>query len=103
KMPAIAHVFPNISSSPTSSITLLEKLIIRFPEVVLRSREEYAPHHITTYLTELAGAFNSYYAGNKIIDEKNPLSSYRVAITRAFVDIMKNGLWLLGIKVPERM
>jgi len=84
-------------------ISLLEKLLCRFPEIVSRSREEYAPHRITTYLTELAAAFNSYYANNQIIDAKNPLSPYRVALTRAFVHVMKNGLWLLGIRVPKRM
>ncbi len=85
------------------TVTLLEKLLTRFPEVVTHAREEYAPHHITTYLTELAAAFNSYYANNLIIDTTNPLSPYRVALTGAFVDVMTNGLWLLGIKVPKRM
>lgn len=83
--------------------TLLEKLIERFPEVVERSRIEYAPQNIVTYLTELAAAFNAYYAENQIVDEKNPESAYRVELTKAFVNVMKNGLWLLGIKVPKRM
>jgi arginyl-tRNA synthetase len=83
--------------------SLLEKLLLRFPEVVERGVEECAPHHVTTYLTELAAAFNAYYANNLIIDLKNPLSPYRVALTKSFVAVMKNGLWLLGIKVPERM
>ncbi len=91
-----------VSSKPTEA-TLLERMLARFPETIERSRIEYAPHHIVTYLIELSSAFNSYYAVNKIIDEKDSLSSYRVALTKAFVSVMKNGLWVLGIKVPERM
>ena len=86
-----------------NEVSLLEKLILRFPEVVERSRKEYAPHHIITYLTELSSSFNSYYAQNQIIDEKDPVSPYRIGLTKVFVEIMKNGLWLLGIKVPKRM
>lgn len=82
---------------------LLEKLLSRFPEITERARADYAPNHIVTYLTELSAAFNAYYAHNLIIDPKNPESAYRVELTRAFVNVMKNGLWLLGIKVPRRM
>jgi arginyl-tRNA synthetase len=89
-------VFPQHTS-------LLEKMLTRFPEVVERARVDYAPQHVITYLTELAAAFNAYYAENLIVDEKNPESAYRVELTRAFVHVMKNGLWLLGIKVPKRM
>ncbi|HEY9583635.1 MAG TPA: arginine--tRNA ligase [Candidatus Paceibacterota bacterium] len=84
-------------------VEILEKLLVRFPEVINRARSEYAPHHIATYLIELAGAFNSYYAQNQIIDEENQLSAYRLALTKVFREVMKNGLWVLGIKVPGRM
>ena len=84
-------------------VGLFEKLLIRFPEVVERSRLDYAPHHIVTYLTNLSSEFNSYYANNKIINADDPLSPYRVLLTKVFVQIMKNGLWILGIKVPNRM
>jgi arginyl-tRNA synthetase len=94
--------FGKIKAFPAKA-SLLEKLIARFPEVAERARLEYAPHHIITYLTELSAAFNNYYAENQIVDEKNPESAYRVALTKAFVNVMKNGLWLLGIRVPKRM
>jgi arginyl-tRNA synthetase len=87
----------------SNNVELLEKLLIRFPEIIERARLEYAPHHIVTYLIEISSAFNSYYANNQIIDKNNPLSSYRVVLTKVFREIMKNGLWILGINVPERM
>jgi arginyl-tRNA synthetase len=85
------------------SVTLLEKLISRFPDIVERARAEYAPQTVANYLISLAGAFNSYYASNQIIIENDPLTSYRLDLTQAFLTTMTNGLWLLGIKVPKKM
>ncbi|MEK7461492.1 MAG: DALR anticodon-binding domain-containing protein, partial [Patescibacteria group bacterium] len=80
----------------------IERLLYRFPEVVERSGKEYAPQYITTYLTELAGSFNNFYAHEHIISN-DPESPYRLAITKAFNIVMKNGLTILGIPTPLRM
>jgi arginyl-tRNA synthetase len=80
----------------------IEHLLYRFPEVVARAGDEKSPHHIVTYLTELASAFNGFYANNKIIDAGEE-SGYRLGITKAVHNILWNGLYLLGIRVPERM
>ncbi len=84
-------------------VEFLEKLLLRFPEIIERARTEYSPNYIITYLTEISSAFNSYYSIYKIVDVKDALSPYRVSITRFFVQVMTNGLWVLGIKVPKRM
>ncbi len=82
----------------------VERLLYRFPEIVERAGREYAPHHIVTYLTALAAAFNSFYAKEKIIDPENPeASAYKAILTEALYHTLKNGLSLLAIKVPERM
>ncbi|MDO8729269.1 MAG: arginine--tRNA ligase [bacterium] len=80
----------------------IERLLYIFPEVVERAGKEYAPQYITTYLTELAGSFNNFYAHEQIIDN-SPESPYRLAITKAFNIVMKNGLTILGIPTPERV
>lgn len=80
----------------------VEKLLYRFPEVVERAGREYAPHYITTYLTELSSAFNKFYADEKILSD-DPESPYRLATTRAFHVVIRNGLSVLGIPAPERM
>lgn len=93
------------------NIQEVEKILYRFPEVVERAGREYAPHHLVTYLTELASAFNSFYGNEKIIDpstllgagEISPASAYKIALTEATAHVLKNGLHLLGIKAPERM
>lgn len=84
------------------AVTELERLLYIFPEVVERANEKYDPHYITTYLTELAGAFNSFYAKERIVEESET-AQYKIALTKAFQTTIKNGLWLLGIKAPNRM
>jgi arginyl-tRNA synthetase len=83
--------------------THIEKLLQRYPRIIDRAGREYAPHQLVTYLTELAGAFNSFYGSHKIIDGGDATSGYRLAITKAFVDVMTSGLHLLGIEVPVEM
>jgi arginyl-tRNA synthetase len=87
----------------TWEITELERYLYRFEEVVEKAGREYAPHYIVTYLTELAGMFNAFYANNKIIDENDPSSPYKLALTSATAYILKSGLHLLGIRVPNKM
>jgi arginyl-tRNA synthetase len=89
--------------NPASKLTPLEQLLGRFPFVVSRAHEEYAPHHIVTYLLALSGAFNAFYAHNPIAQKENPDSPYNLMITKSFVSVIQNGLSLLGIKVPSKM
>lgn len=89
--------------STVSTVSLLERVLYRFPEVVLRAEREHEPHHVTTYLTQLAGDFNAWYAGEKIVDPTDPESPYRVLITECFAQTMRRGLWLLGIEAPTSM
>lgn len=93
---------PSVNRKELGNIREIEKLLYRFPEVVERAGREYAPHYITTYLTELAGSFNNFYAHEQVIGD-SPESGYRLTIVQAFNIVMKNGLTILGIPAPERM
>lgn len=83
-------------------ITNVEKLLYRFPEVVERACQDYAPHHIATYLYELASAFSAYYVDHQVVSPESN-SPYRVALAKAAGQVIKNGLTLLGIKSPAKM
>ncbi|MDB5255158.1 MAG: hypothetical protein JWL92_534 [Candidatus Nomurabacteria bacterium] len=83
--------------------THLEKMLIHFPEVVEHAIQDWSPHFIVTYLLELSQAFNSWYGNTKILVEGDSTSPYKLALTKAFAQTMKNGLFLLGINVPEKM
>ncbi len=79
----------------------LERLVIRFPEVVKLAEAARAPHQVAQYLTQLASEWNSFYAQNRIRGGEH--EAYKLALANAFVRTMERGLWLLGIPVPERM
>jgi arginyl-tRNA synthetase len=82
---------------------ILERILYRFPEVVQKALDERAPHFVATYLTELASAFNAFYAHEKIADPADEFAPYKVTVATAVAHTLKNGLWVLGIKAPEKM
>ena len=82
----------------------LERQLARFPEVVARAATDYAPHHLATYLYQLASEFNNFYAHEQIIGKAGDIvTKYRLALTAVVGQVLKNGLHLLGIEAPERM
>lgn len=82
---------------------MLERLLYRFPEVIEKARIERQPHHVVTYVTQLTGMFNSFYAQEKIADTTDELAPYKVLVAEVVQQTIKNGLWVLGIKAPERL
>ncbi|NOY89489.1 MAG: arginine--tRNA ligase [FCB group bacterium] len=91
-----------------------EKRIIEhlsdFPELVHEAAKNYEPNFIATYLLKLSGAFNKFYQRkkedgkiDKIISDDKELTSARMALVKAVQIILKEGLYLLGIKAPEEM
>lgn len=80
----------------------LARRIIRFPDIVRRAQETLEPHHIATYLIEVAATFNAWYAQEQILDG-TPAASHKLALTDAVRVTIKNGLYLLGIPAPEKM
>src|SRR3989338_1653791 len=81
--------------------SVLERLLIHNSEVIERAAREMEPHHVTTYLTEVASAFNSWYASGRVIGGAAP--HYGVWLTYATIKILKEGLDILGIPAPEEM
>jgi len=79
----------------------LLRAIHRFPEVVGEAAGSLAPNLLCNYLFDLAQKFNLFYQKHKIIGSEN--REFRLALTAAVGQIIKNGLDLLGIQAPERM
>ncbi|MFA5773087.1 MAG: arginine--tRNA ligase [Candidatus Paceibacterota bacterium] len=110
-----ADSFKKVGVGIPEEITELEKILYQFPEVVEQSYNLLEPHHIATYLTQLASAFNTFYGNTKILPARphdgsgasgesgNKYMSYHLELVKAFYQTMKNGLWLLGIETPEKM
>lgn len=101
----IKNDFKNLDNANVGEdVHFLEKLLYRFPEVVERAGEDFAPQYIVTYLIELASAFNNFYAHNQIINVDDvATSNYRLALTNSVATVLKNGLTVLGIPLVEKM
>lgn len=83
-------------------IALVRKLM-GFSTAVQTACEELKPHYICTYLFELAGAFSSFYAADKVMDENPEIRNLRLRLCANTCMILKTGLHLLGIEALERM
>ena len=95
-------VEPQLAPAPEVPY-VLERILYRFPEVIEEALAERAPHTVVTYLTELAGEFNSFYAHEMIADASDTYAPYKALLTNAVATTLKNGLWVLGIEAPERL
>ena len=79
----------------------LARKISEYSEVIQRAADDLMPHHICTYLYELAQAFNRFYEHNRVINDER--QAIRLQLVQLYADILKDGLGLLGIEAPERM
>jgi arginyl-tRNA synthetase len=95
-------VLPDTTNSPDIAYPI-EILLPRFPVIVEEALRGRAPHVLVQYLIELASAFNTMYAQEKIADPTDVFAPYKAAITDTVRITLNNGLWALGIPAPERM
>ncbi len=95
-----AGIAAGTQDMPAEAATL-EKILVHYAGAVERAAKELEPHYVTTYLTELASAFNGWYANNKVIGGEHP--HYGVLLTQAVERTLAEGLTLLGIPTPEEM
>ena len=76
----------------------------RFPEMVQEAGENFSPNLLCNFLFELAQKYNFFYNKVSILKADNPdLVEFRLTLTLAIAQVLKNGLSLLGIATPERM
>ncbi len=83
--------------------TALIKELLRFPEVIDRAAAQRAPHHVATYLREVATTFSQFYGSCHIIGEDKALGAARLKLADATRTVLRNGLTVLGIDAPASM
>ena len=89
-------------SSQEAHDTLM--LIGRFPEIIREAALRYEPSMITRHVTKIAQAYNRFYFSYRIVDaEEKGFAAARVRLTEMVRDVIKTGLFLIGIEAPERM
>ncbi|MEM4272182.1 MAG: DALR anticodon-binding domain-containing protein, partial [Candidatus Bilamarchaeaceae archaeon] len=75
-----------------------------FPEVVESAVEKMRPHLIASYLYNLSNAFSRFYSANRVLDaEAKDIAQTRLAMVRAFENVLSIGLGILGVPIPEKM
>ena len=81
--------------------------LAEFPRIVAGAAELREPHRIARYLEELAGVYHGFYADCRVLpmgdEPATALHSARLNLCAATLQVLKNGLLLLGVSAPERM
>lgn len=76
----------------------------QFSEAVQKSAQQFSPNLLTNFLYDLAQKYNSFYNKHRILGLKDKnKENFRLAITQTTAEIIKRGLYLLGIESPEKM
>ncbi|MDB5178935.1 MAG: argS [Patescibacteria group bacterium] len=80
---------------------VLARKLIEYPDVISKAVSDLMPHHVATYLYELAQAFNRFYEHNRVIGDER--QAVRLRLVGVYADVLKDGLELLGVAAPDRL
>ena len=82
----------------------LIQLLSEFTTVVKEAGNEFSPALIANYMYELVKEYNQFYHDFSILREENEaLKRFRLVLSERIASVIKTGMGLLGIDVPERM
>lgn len=85
-----------------SELNLIKQLI-RFPEIIEDTAEDYQVQRLPQYASDLATSFHQFYRDCRVLAEDRSLSGARLGLILATKIILKNALSLMGVSAPERM
>ena len=82
----------------------LVQMLSEFAGVVMQAGTDYSPSAIANYIYDLVKEYNQFYHDFSILREENEaLRTFRLVLSANVCKIIKLGMGLLGIEVPERM
>jgi arginyl-tRNA synthetase len=79
----------------------LLRFLTQYPHHVTMAAQDFAPNLLCNYLFELSQKYNLFYQKCKIIGGEN--EAFRLMLTKAVGNVLKNGLTILGIETVEKM
>ncbi|MBE0649101.1 MAG: arginine--tRNA ligase [Bacteroidales bacterium] len=80
------------------------KLLYQYPSIVRQAGDELSPALIANYIYDLAKEYNQFYQEVPVLREEDPaVVSFRLELSSITGDVIRKGMKLLGINVPERM
>ncbi|MCY4744925.1 arginine--tRNA ligase [Pelomonas sp. UHG3] len=91
----------SLLTAPTEEALMLK--LAAYPDMLSGAAAGLAPHDIAFYARDLAGAYHSYYAAERVLDQAPELSRARVALLAATRQVLANALGMLGVSAPEQM
>src|SRR5881396_3687831 len=81
----------------------LAKRLCQFAETVPQVLNDFRPNILANYLFEAANSFHTFYEACPVLKSEEPTRSSRLALCDLTARVLKHGLGLLGIQVPEKM
>ena len=81
----------------------LAKRLCQFAETVPQVLNDFRPNILANYLFEAANSFHTFYEACPVLKSEEPKRSSRLALCDLTAQVLKRGLGLLGIQVPEKM
>jgi len=79
-------------------------LLSQFPAIIEDAAKGHNPAAIANYIYEIAKAFNKFYHERSILQAEDDVTKqFRLQLSVASAKVIKKGMGLLGIQVPERM
>ena len=94
---------PDFSALENEEAFKVAKALSRFPVAVKSALDKNEPYLITKSVIDVAKAFNKFYFEHKIIDENKSASSARLLVASSVKNVIKTGLYLIGVETPEKM
>ena len=94
---------PDYAALSDDESQALLRLLSRFPEAVSEACLRNEPSIVTRATTEIAKAYNKFYYEHRILDDDPAVTAARIALTQASQQVIKTGLYLIGVAAPERM
>jgi len=93
-----------LTAKPGQKEIELIKLLRKFSGIVSEAASEYSPALVANYCYDLSKEYNQFYHDFSILGEKDKaLKDFRIFLSEVTGDLILNGMWLLGIEMPERM
>ena len=81
----------------------LARMLVRYGEVVPSTLDDCRPNLLAAYLYDLARAFHSFYEACPVLRSEGAVRESRLALCELTARVLRHGMGLFGIDMPERM
>ncbi|PAW93981.1 arginine--tRNA ligase [Mucilaginibacter sp. MD40] len=100
--------YKGVAATSTDALDPVERDLIvsltKFPETIAEAAKGHSPAVVANYIYEVAKNYNKFYHEKSVNQaETEDLKQFRMQLSAATANVIKRGMKLLGIQVPERM